>query len=73
MTNAEGAKLEGIESGANKFQYPVNPGEGQVLTWSAGAAKWDNPASGYEYIELGDIFTDKPCKDFYRTGLERLY
>lgn len=55
MTNAEGAKLEGIESGANKFQYPVNPGEGQVLTWSAGAAKWDNPASGYEYIELGDI------------------
>ena len=55
MTDEEGEKLAGIEEGANKFQYPANPEAGQVLTWSDGSAKWNNPVSGYEYIELGDI------------------
>lgn len=63
MTNAEGAKLEGIESGANKFVLPTGEGYnfipaggtvGQVLTNTApGIASWKN--SNSEYIELGDV------------------
>lgn len=56
MSDEEGEKLAGIEEGANKFQYPANPEVGQVLTWSEpGAAKWEKPSGGSEYVELGDI------------------
>lgn len=55
FSDEEKEKLEGIEAGANKFEYPPAPAIGQVLTWGETGAEWEQPASGSEYIELGDI------------------
>lgn len=71
MSNADYSKLDGIESGANKYVHPTTAGNkhipaggatGQILTFeSAGTAKWaDAPDTGVTKIVAGTNVTLSP-------------
>lgn len=73
MSDEEGEKLQGIDEGANKFQYPDNPQAGLVLTWGESGALWGNSSNGSNPLILGKIYgitstTDQSVMDAVLNG-----